>query len=240
MRNKIIAANWKMNSSIIHASNFLSAFAPHSSSKVIFFPPSPLFFLFRNSVYLFGAQDCSQFENGAYTGEVSAEIIADSGAKYVLIGHSERRLYFKEDNNCLSNKLLRANHAGLIPIFCFGESWDDRVSGRYLDILVGQLDPLINFLKVKDFPDVILAYEPVWAIGTGHTATPEQAQEVHAFIRNSLVKLNSEFAKKVHILYGGSVKANNADSFFHHVDIDGVLVGGASLDPVELGKIIGK
>jgi triosephosphate isomerase len=238
MRTQIAAANWKMNSSISHTSDFLRSFSTSSNSNVIFFPPFPLLHLFAKTKFLFGAQDCSQHSQGAFTGEVSAALISDIGAKYVILGHSERRLYHNEDNKILFNKLSKAHESGLIPVFCFGESSSDRSSNNYFEKIVYQLEPFIEFLKLYNFPNAILAYEPVWAIGTGLTALPAQAQEVHFFVRKLVSRNNLVYAENLHILYGGSVRAINAGSFFQCPDVDGVLVGGASLDPNELIDII--
>lgn len=174
-----------------------------------------------------GAQDCSPFEDGAYTGDVSVTMLKDLNCEYVILGHSERRQYYAESNLMVQQKAVVTLEAGLKAIICVGETESQRESGEHLDIVEQQLAGSLPSGATAD--NVVVAYEPVWAIGTGKTATPEQAQSVHAFIRQRVAEKDAELAKKVRILYGGSVKAGNAEELFAKPDIDGGLIGGASL-----------
>jgi triosephosphate isomerase len=186
-----------------------------------------------------GAQNCSDKDGGAYTGEVSAKILASFGVSYVILGHSERRENFKENNDLLSTKVKQALAAGLTPIFCCGESIEIRTAGTHESNVKFQLTQSLFDLSPEDFSKVVIAYEPIWAIGTGETATPEQAQDMHAAIRKMI---NKKFGKRIgdniQILYGGSVKSSNASEIFCKPDVDGGLVGGASLQAEEFAKII--
>jgi len=188
-----------------------------------------------------GAQNIYFEEAGAYTGEVSALQVKSTGATYVILGHSERRAYFSEDDYVLSKKVDAALKHGLIPIFCIGETQEERESGQYFDVISEQLKKGVFHLSNEDFKKVVLAYEPVWAIGTGLTASPEQAQEVHAFIRNAVAEqYNQDLANDTSILYGGSCNPKNAPDLFSQPDIDGGLIGGASLksrDFVDIVKV---
>lgn len=181
-----------------------------------------------NSNIAWGTQNVSEHEKGAYTGEVSASMLTDFGCHFVIIGHSERRTLYKENDNTVALKLKQVLSQGLIPIFCVGESLPEREQGITEQVVSRQLDAVINSLGIKSLKEAVIAYEPVWAIGTGKTATPVQAQEMHAFIRKKLVNLEKT-AVDVIILYGGSVKAANANELFSMPDIDGGLIGGASL-----------
>lgn len=171
----------------------------------------------------------SQFEKGAYTGEVSAPMLSDFRCQYVIVGHSERRMLFGEGNDVVAEKFVAAQHAGIIPILCVGETLEQREANNTEQVIEQQLMSVINLAGIESFNKAVIAYEPVWAIGTGMTALPEQAQDVHAFIREGLAKQNSNVAEQVVILYGGSVKSNNASELFAMSDIDGGLIGGASL-----------
>src|SRR5690606_35634857 len=190
---------------------------------------------------LIGAQNIYFEEAGAYTGEVSAAQVKSTGATYVILGHSERRAYFGEDDYVLSKKVDAALKHGLIPIFCIGETREERESGQYFDVISEQLNKGVFHLSNEDFGKVVLAYEPVWAIGTGLTASPEQAQEVHAFIRNAVAEqYNQDLANVTTILYGGSCNPKNAPDLFSQPDIDGGLIGGASMksrDFVDIVKV---
>jgi triosephosphate isomerase len=192
-------------------------------------PPFTLLHRFNSGELAFGAQDISLHDSGAYTGEVSGRLLKEAGCKYVLVGHSERREYHNETDTDVANKAKAALSSGLTPIVCFGESEEIREQGDYLAFLKQQINAVVAGLGIDAFAQLILAYEPVWAIGTGKTASPAQAQEVHASIRQHLAQLNSDIAAKVCILYGGSVKAENAESLFGNADVDGGLIGGASL-----------
>lgn len=176
-----------------------------------------------------GAQNVSQFEEGAFTGAVAPGMLVDFGCRYVIIGHSERRGLFHESNEIADAKFVAAQKAGITPIFCVGETLEERDAGQTEQAVALQLDALLNGAGVKAMANAVLAYEPVWAIGTGHTATPEQAQAVHDFIRRRVAQHDSQVAQSLCILYGGSVKANNAAELFAMPDIDGGLIGGASL-----------
>ncbi len=185
------------------------------------------------------AQNCHQVESGAFTGEVSAEMIASTGAKYIIIGHSERRIYFGENNSLLAQKVLMALANNVIPIFCLGENAADRAANIHLDVVKQQMKESLFNLLPADFSKVIVAYEPVWAIGTGVTATTHQAQGMHNFIRS---EINKKYGKMVSeesiLLYGGSVNAENAKELFACLDVDGGLIGGASLKAGEFGAIV--
>lgn len=185
------------------------------------------------------AQNCSEFEKGAYTGEVSAEIIASLYVEYVIIGHSERRQYFKETDEQLLLKINQAQNHNLIPIFCVGETLETRDNNKHFEFVKEQLENAIFKVNENDIKNCVIAYEPIWAIGTGVTASPAQAQEMHAFIREQVsAKFNGESAKEMSILYGGSVNAANAAELFTCADIDGALVGGASLKVDDFSTII--
>lgn len=176
------------------------------------------------------AQNCADKASGAYTGEVSAEMVASTGAKYVILGHSERRAYYHETPEILKEKVILALQNGLTPIFCIGEVLAEREAEKHFDVVKSQIEGSLFHLSAEDFGKIILAYEPVWAIGTGKTATAAQAQEMHAFIRKTLVeKYGSAVADDTSILYGGSANASNAKELFSNPDVDGGLIGGASL-----------
>lgn len=181
------------------------------------------------SMVRWGAQDVHQLEKGAYTGEVSAAMLRDFGCRYVIVGHSERRAYFNESSQLAAEKFLAAQQAGITPILCVGETLEQRENGSTESVVAGQMDALIQLGGVQVLQDAVVAYEPVWAIGTGKTATAEQAQAVHQFIRRRVASHDSQIAAELCILYGGSVKSNNAAELFAMPDIDGGLIGGASL-----------
>ena len=176
-----------------------------------------------------GAQNVHQLDKGAFTGEVSATMLRDFGCTYAIVGHSERRAYYGEDSRLVAGKFLAAQQAGITPILCVGETLEQRESGITESVVAGQIDALIQLGGVQALQNGVIAYEPVWAIGTGKTATSEQAQAIHAFIRQRIASLDGQVAAKLCILYGGSVKANNAAELFAMPDIDGGLIGGASL-----------
>ncbi len=250
MRKRIVAGNWKMNKTFEEAIDLVSeqiiAFRNDKLPKdieVIFAPPFP--FLKTVSVLIdiphvhVAAQNCYIEEKGAFTGEVSASMIRSSGAGYVIIGHSERRMYFNESNEFLAKKVVIALKAGLIPIFCCGETLKDRKNENHFNIVKLQLEESIFHLSESDFQKIVIAYEPVWAIGTGITATPAQAQEMHAYIRKLITdKYNHKVADNISILYGGSCNAKNAKELFANPDIDGGLIGGASLIAQDFVSIV--
>jgi len=252
MRKKIVAGNWKMNLDYQQGISLFSEVVNMVKDEVLgdqhVVVCSPFIHLYSiaqlakgsNRVAV-GAQNIHFEDSGAFTGEVSAAQVKSTGASYVILGHSERRAYFHEDDEILSRKIDAALKNGLTPIFCIGETRDERESDRHFDVFKRQLEKGIFHLNDRTIGNIVLAYEPVWAIGTGLTATPEQAQEVHAFIRNALAqKYNQGTADNITILYGGSCNPKNAPELFAQPDIDGGLIGGASLksrDFVEIVKV---
>ncbi|KQZ67880.1 MULTISPECIES: triose-phosphate isomerase [unclassified Lysobacter] len=236
MRRRIVAGNWKLHGSREFAFGLLdqvaAATAPAGVERIIL-PPLPylgeLVEHYIGQGLDFGAQDVSTNEKGAYTGEVSAAMLMDVGARYGLVGHSERRQYHGESSELVARKFAAAKAAGLVPILCIGETLAEREDGQTEYRLQEQLGPVLDLLGVAALEGAILAYEPVWAIGTGKTASPEQAQAVHAFIRSEIAVHDARIAGSLPILYGGSVKADNAGALFSQPDVDGGLVGGASL-----------
>ena len=250
MRKKIVAGNWKMNKKLDEAQALASEIAGmvmdevRGDTKVVLCTPFPylvpvLRVLGENSPISVGAQNCSQHEWGAYTGETSALMLASLKAHYVIIGHSERRQYFGEDGALLAAKVDIALRSGLTPIFCCGEPLEVRERGGHQDLVKAQIESSLFHLDESLIRRVVIAYEPVWAIGTGKTATAAQAQEMHAFIRRQLeAKYGKTTASDISILYGGSVNAANARELFSCADVDGGLVGGASLKSREFVEII--
>lgn len=237
-RRKIVAANWKMNllseEGKALVSDLLNRMDTAPSCDVVIAPPllyiSALRAIAAGSALRFAAQNCYFEKSGAFTGEVSAVMIGSVGATYCITGHSERRQYFLESNEVVKRKVDAILAAGLTPIFCCGESLDIREAGDQNDFVHTQLEESIFHLGATSFSKLVIAYEPIWAIGTGVTATPEQAQEMHAFIRNSIkAAYGAQISDQIQILYGGSVKGDNAASIFSQPDVDGGLVGGASL-----------
>mgnify|MGYP003584322898 CR=1 FL=1 len=236
MRRRIVAGNWKLHGDRHFATELLDALLAQSvpqGVEMVILPPMPflagLSVRYQGKPLQFGAQDVSQNERGAYTGEVSAAMLKDVGATYGLVGHSERRQYHGETSKLVARKFLACKAAGLTPILCVGESLAERESGKTQWRIEEQLAPLFDLGGEQVFDGAVVAYEPVWAIGTGKTATPAQAQEVHAFIRSEISARNARIADSLPILYGGSVKADNAAELFQQPDVDGGLVGGASL-----------
>ncbi len=240
MRKKIVAGNWKMNTTLAEGVSLakdvneaLKNVAP-KCDVVICVPFTHLASVnnaIDNSKLGLGAENCADHKSGAYTGEVSAQMVASTGANYVILGHSERRQYYGETSEILVEKVRLALDNNLTPIFCIGEVLEERENGSYLDVVKGQIvDGLFN-LSAEEFGKIVLAYEPVWAIGTGKTATDDQAEEMHAFIRNVIAeKYGNEVAEETSILYGGSCKPSNAPQLFAKPNVDGGLIGGASLD----------
>lgn len=237
MRQSLVIGNWKMNGSLGLTSELLSAIEDAIDDKmpceigvcVPFVYINVARELVKQGSIRIGAQTVSEYSSGAYTGEVSAEMLAEIGCHWVLVGHSERRTLFNESNAVLVEKVLAAQASNLLPVYCVGETEADYKSGATFDVIKDQVDAVLSNPSV-DLDRLVLAYEPVWAIGTGLTASPEEAQKVHAFIRSLVKEKNIESAEKLQILYGGSVKPNNASSLFVQQDIDGGLIGGASLD----------
>ncbi len=248
MRKKIVAGNWKMNNDYNEGVSLFSEIVNMVRDErkgdqiaVICAPAIHLNSLVQLSsgIVKIGAQDCHQKENGAYTGEISAKMIKSTGAEYVIIGHSERRQYFAESDTLLAEKTVTALKNNLTPIFCIGETLDERNNSSYFQVLERQLEEGVFGLSAEDFGKIVLAYEPVWAIGTGLTATPEQAQDIHAFIRAKVqAKYGMSVADDTTILYGGSCNAKNASELFEQADIDGGLIGGASLKSRDFTDII--
>lgn len=236
MRRKLVAGNWKLHGSRAFATELVAQIAAHMPLEgvdVVILPPLPylgdLIEDFEEHHLCFGAQDVSSNEKGAYTGEVSATMLVDVGAEYGLVGHSERRQYHQESSELVARKFAAAMHAGLIPVLCVGESLEQREAGQTEAVLRAQLAPVLALVGSEGFARAVLAYEPIWAIGTGRTASPEQAQAVHAFLRGEVAKADARIADSLPIVYGGSVKPDNAKELFAQPDVDGGLVGGASL-----------
>jgi triosephosphate isomerase len=257
MNKKLVAANWKMNGRIDRIFNLLEPLVndPLEGVEVLVCPPFPYLLpaaaVLANSNVKLGAQNLAVEKDGAFTGEVAAEMLVDCGVTHVLVGHSERRAFYGESDDLVARKFLRAIEANLIPVLCVGETLSQREAGETETVIARQLDAVLQVAGSETLHQAVVAYEPVWAIGTGLTATPEQAQSVHAFIRSYTAKRDLEgrqsegVSTKGHkngidsplILYGGSVKADNAASLFAQPDIDGGLIGGASLDSASFRAI---
>lgn len=248
-RQKIVAGNWKMNKSLQEAKTLVKQIINQSNNSdeviKIIIPPFP----FLESVvtetsgksnFYVGAQNCHTHSSGAYTGEVSANMLDSVGCKYVLVGHSERRQYFKEKDSDLVLKIKEALKNNIQPILCIGETIHERKTENHFKVITEQLTNVLKEFCIEEFTKFVLAYEPVWAIGTGETATADQAQEMHSFIRNIVSDIyDSSRASNVSILYGGSCNAQNAQELFASPDVDGGLIGGASLKADDFCKIIG-
>ena len=236
MRRRIVAGNWKLHGDRKFAfallDEIVATAAPQGVERIVL-PPLPylgeLVERYDPHGLQFGAQDVSVNEQGAYTGEVSAAMLVDVGARYGLVGHSERRQYHRESSELVAAKFFAAKRAGLTPILCVGESLHEREAGQTEWRIEEQLEPIFAMGGAQALAGAIVAYEPVWAIGTGRTASPEQAQAVHAFIRGEIAAHDAKIADSLPILYGGSVKSDNAGALFSQPDVDGGLVGGASL-----------
>ncbi|HAJ99582.1 MAG TPA: triose-phosphate isomerase [Bacteroidales bacterium] len=254
MRKKIVAGNWKMNLDLAGSQNLASEICSlvaknplsglKSAPSVVLFPPS----VFINGVSTIvndtpgvsvGAQNIHQNEKGAFTGEVSAQMVASCGATYTLIGHSERRSYFGEDDKLIAEKIAAAFKSNLVPMYCCGEVLAERQDNKHFDIVKHQVETALFWMEKSQFEKVVIAYEPVWAIGTGVTASPRQAQEMHSWIRQLVAtRYGIETANKTTILYGGSCNGQNAVEIFAQPDVDGGLIGGASLKAEEFFTII--
>ena len=234
MRERIVAGHWKLHGDRAFARALLDEVAASRPEgvRLVIFPPMPylgeLADRYGSRGLEFGAQDVDPNEQGAYTGEVSARMIADVGCRYAMVGHSERRHFHEESSELVSQKFFAARRAGLVPLLCVGETLHQREAGQTQWAIERQLAPLLA-QGVEGLRGAVVAYEPVWAIGTGRTATPDQVQEVHAFIRGELRALDANIAGSLPILYGGSVKPANAAELFSQPDVDGGLIGGASL-----------
>jgi len=246
MRKKIVAGNWKMNTLLKDGMELAKAVEKLEKEKTsdalaIIAPPFTHLSKVRELIenVKLSAQDCASEASGAYTGEVSSEMLLSTGVEYVILGHSERRSYFHEDNPLLNKKVKLALSKGLKPIFCCGEVLEEREAGKLFDVVREQLEVGLKDLTTEEIGQVVIAYEPVWAIGTGVVATPDQAQEMHKFIRDLLVDLfDDKVAENMSILYGGSCKPSNAEELFANPDVDGGLIGGASLKAEDFIAIV--
>ncbi len=253
-RRPIVAGNWKMHGSRAMLREILAGLSqppqgqPAAAPEVVVFPPYPYLATVSRALQDsftpgclqigLGAQDVSVHEQGAHTGEVSAAMLADCECSHVLVGHSERRAAFGETDELVAQKFIKAAEHGLTPVLCVGETLDERTDRRTGEVVLRQLGAVLAGCGAGGFERAILAYEPVWAIGTGHTATPDQAQEVHALLRGEIARADARIAAGLRILYGGSVNGANAAALFAQPDIDGGLVGGASLDVKDFWRII--
>jgi triosephosphate isomerase len=248
MRKKIVAANWKMNMTLAESGRYIESLlldlGDISDVDVVILPPFTAIAKVTESLgkaqnIKVGAQNMHWEKNGPFTGEISAALLRDLFVRYVVLGHSERRTLFGETNEIVNRKVRAAHEATLRPIVCIGETLEQRDGGKVEKVLSTQLQGSLAGLEPKELQETILAYEPVWAIGTGRNATPDQAQEAHAFIRHTLNKMSDEAtADRIRIQYGGSVKPDNARQLMTQPDIDGALVGGASLDPRSFAQIV--
>jgi triosephosphate isomerase len=245
-RRPVLAANWKMNLGPVEAAEFLDGFiaryTPRDDRTVILFPSALAFAAVREASQArpdlrLGVQIVSTEEKGAFTGENSAAMAAGAGASFVLVGHSERRHIFGETDAQVAQKCARVVEDGLVPVLCVGETIEQRERGETGEVVLHQLRAGVSILSHEAIRDMIVAYEPVWAIGTGHTATPADASDVHLVLRAALAGLVGEDARGIPLLYGGSVNPKNARSLLAATEVDGLLVGGASLDPVQWAEI---
>ena len=235
MRKKIVAGNWKMNLNKLDAVELFKSLESNiypTDVEVIIAPPSIYLDSFSSASNLkIASQDVSQNSNGAFTGEFSSEMLFSINLRFAIVGHSERRVFHNESDEMIFNKVKSLINSGLTPIFCCGESLDDRNNGIQFDVVNSQLSNILNNLSSSDFEKIIIAYEPVWAIGTGLTAEPSDAQAMHSYIRNTIAnKFTTKTSEQISILYGGSCKPANSKELFSMKDIDGGLIGGASLD----------
>lgn len=246
MRKNIVAGNWKMNNDIqqtYHLLEEISSKKPKTDTEIIVAPSFVNLSLavekLKGKDIKVAAQNAHQNESGAFTGEVSIPMLKSAGVETVILGHSERRAYFGETNSLLAEKINTALKYDFTVIYCFGEDLSERKAKKHFDVVENQIKEALFHLKTEDWKNIVLAYEPVWAIGTGETATPEQAQEIHAFVRQTIaLQYGSTVANQVSILYGGSVKPDNAKEIFANPDVDGGLIGGASLKADDFLKIV--
>jgi triosephosphate isomerase len=246
MRQKIVAGNWKMNTNLkdgIELALAVNDLAAEKKSDALVIVAPPYIHLSEVNKILdnvkLSAQNCAAETSGAFTGEISVDMIKSTGAEFVIIGHSERRAYYHEDDQILAKKTDLALAGGLIPIFCIGEELSQRESGKHFDVVKSQLEKGVFHLDESQFSKIVVAYEPVWAIGTGVTASSDQAQEMHKFIRDVIAaKYSDELADSTTILYGGSCKPSNAAELFANPDVDGGLIGGASLKAEDFLQIV--
>ena len=242
MRRKLVAANWKQNGSLAFLREYIADFqfepAP-DQVEVIVFPPAVYIAEWARLApqVMCGAQDVGISPSGAHTGEIAAEMVHDVGGSWAIVGHSERRIDQEERDDLVATKAAAAMRAGLLPIVCVGESLGEREAGHEIAVVERQLEAVLDRVDLAVLAGGAIAYEPVWAIGTGKTATPEQAQDMHAFIRDKVAHVDAQLAEQIRVIYGGSVKPDNAAELFAQVDIDGALVGGAGLDPQQFKEI---
>lgn len=235
MRKSFVGGNWKMYGSQVQSVELVDAIVAADTDGVdaVVFPPFPYLAALavrHGQALALGGQDVSEHTGpGAWTGEVAALMLRDVGCDWTLVGHSERRAYHAESDACVAAKFGVARAAGLIPVLCVGETLEQREAGQTEAVIARQLDAVLDVHGIEPFAEAVIAYEPVWAIGTGRTASPEQAQQVHAFIRSQLAKRDAKISLLTRIVYGGSVKPSNAEGLFAQADVDGGLVGGASL-----------
>jgi len=243
----MIAGNWKMNKTTQEAQEFFLKLKEDvrgiTDTEIVVCPPYTLLYLtsdlIKGSNISLGAQNVFWEEKGAYTGEISPLMLKDLGCKYCIVGHSERRQYFYETDETVNKKTRALISVGIVPIVCVGETLEEREKGKAFDVVKTQITTSLNGFTIEEIKGIVIAYEPVWAIGTGKTASSSQAEQMHNFIRNTLKEMYNSFsAEKVRILYGGSVKPKNIDELMAEEDIDGVLVGGASLDVDSFSRIV--
>ena len=248
MRRKVVAGNWKMNNDLSQSVNLISEIknaitGKELNAEVIICPPFTSLetanALVKDTNVKLGAQNMNFEDSGAFTGEISASMLKSVGCEYVILGHSERRIIFDESDEVVNKKINKALSAGLKPIFCIGETLEQRENGTTKNVIDGQVRKGLSRISAEELASIIIAYEPVWAIGTGRTATPDQAQEMHKFIRDQIKsKYGEKVAEDCSILYGGSCKASNAPELFSNTDVDGGLIGGASLNSDEFLGIV--
>ncbi len=248
MRKNIVAGNWKMNKNVVEAQQLMFQLLEYKKANPtnceVYIAPPSLYLMMAKDVFAQNeigvfSQDMSEHESGAFTGEISVDMLESIGATGSLIGHSERRQYHGETDSHCNRKIKLALDKGLTPIYCNGETLEQRKSGQHFEVVKNQTEVALFTLSAEEIKKVVIAYEPVWAIGTGETASPEQAQEIHAHIRNLIAgKYGKEVADEISILYGGSVKPDNAKEIFSKPDIDGGLIGGAALNIADFSKII--
>ena len=246
MRKKIVAGNWKMNKSLqegIALVNDLKEVVKYPNCDVVICTPfihlATVAEMLKGTPMQLGAENCADKASGAYTGEVSAKMVKSTGAEYVILGHSERRQYYNETGEILKEKVLLALENGLKVLYCIGESLEEREADKQNEVVKKELEESVFNLSEEQFKNIVIAYEPIWAIGTGKTATAEQAEEIHAYIRSCVKeRYGAQVAEDTTILYGGSCKASNAPELFSKPDIDGGLIGGASLKAADFKGII--
>lgn len=245
-RQMVVTGNWKMNKTIEEARDFLRGLAPlveNSTTLVYLAVPFtaiyPLAQEFKETRIIFGAQNMNDATSGAFTGEIAAKMLIEAGAKFVLLGHSERRHLYHESNAFINLKLKRAVAEGIQPVLCIGETKSEHEAGQIHEVLKAQLTECLEGLNAEQLKDLIVAYEPVWAVGTGNNASPEIAEEIHQYCRSVLQELfDPEFAERIVVQYGGSVSPSNAKELLDQTDIDGLLVGGASLSLDSFSQIV--